>query len=118
MRSTERGRSMVEMLGVLAIIGVLSVAGIVGYSYAMAKHKANEVAQQTSIAFVRMMSGENPQNTTVTGIEMKGVKVNGLNSDNRPIAWQVDFGDNKSVCEQFVQMYRGNPNFEVIGSCE
>ena len=29
------GRSMIEMLGVLAIIGVLSVGGIAGYSKAM-----------------------------------------------------------------------------------
>ena len=29
-KQTETGRSMVEMLGVLAIIGVLSVGGIVG----------------------------------------------------------------------------------------
>ncbi|MBQ8870955.1 MAG: hypothetical protein IJ019_06235 [Alphaproteobacteria bacterium] len=35
------GRSMVEMLGVLAIIGVLSVGGIAGYSKAMEKHKMN-----------------------------------------------------------------------------
>jgi len=33
----ESGRSMVEMLGVLAIIGVLSVGGIYGYRYAMAQ---------------------------------------------------------------------------------
>ncbi|MBE6450475.1 MAG: hypothetical protein E7016_00745 [Alphaproteobacteria bacterium] len=38
----ELGRSMVEMLGVLAIIGVLSVGGIAGYSKAMMKHKMNE----------------------------------------------------------------------------
>ncbi len=31
------GRSMVEMLGVLAIIGVLSVGAIAGYSKAMIK---------------------------------------------------------------------------------
>ena len=36
------GRSMVEMLGVLAIIGVLSVGGIAGYSKAMMKYKMNE----------------------------------------------------------------------------
>ena len=39
----ETGRSMVEMLGVLAIIGVLSVAGIAGYTMAMKKYKANEI---------------------------------------------------------------------------
>lgn len=38
----ESGRSMVEMLGVLAVIGVLSVAGITGYTVAMNKHRANE----------------------------------------------------------------------------
>ena len=31
----EQGRSMLEMLGVLAIVGVLSVGGIAGYSKAM-----------------------------------------------------------------------------------
>ena len=41
----ELGRSMVEMLGVLAIIGVLSVGGIAGYSKAMMKHKLNKHAQ-------------------------------------------------------------------------
>lgn len=40
-RCLERGRSMVEMLGVLAIIGVLSIGGILGYSAAMDRHTAN-----------------------------------------------------------------------------
>ena len=30
MKQKEKGRSMVEMLGVLAIIGVLSIGGIAG----------------------------------------------------------------------------------------
>ena len=40
------GRSMVEMLGVLAIIGVLSVGAISGYSKAMLKYKLNKQAEQ------------------------------------------------------------------------
>jgi len=40
------GRSMVEMLGVLAIIGVLSVGAIAGYQKAMMKYKLNKQAQQ------------------------------------------------------------------------
>ena len=39
------GRSMVEMLGVLAIIGVLSVGAIAGYSKAMFKYKLNKQAE-------------------------------------------------------------------------
>lgn len=40
------GRSMIEMLGVLAIVGVLSVSGIAGYSKAMTKFKVNKTIQQ------------------------------------------------------------------------
>ena len=49
MRKNENGRSMIEMLGVLAIIGVLSVGGIYGYTVAMRKYKANEIAQTASM---------------------------------------------------------------------
>ncbi len=41
----ECGRSMVEMLGVLAIIGVLSVGAISGYSKAMMKYKLNKFSE-------------------------------------------------------------------------
>ena len=43
-----QGRSMVEMLGVLAIIGVLSVGAISGYSKAMFKYKLNKQSEQLS----------------------------------------------------------------------
>ena len=41
--SVQCGRSMIEMLGVLAIIAVLSVGGIAGYSKAMEKFKVNKL---------------------------------------------------------------------------
>ena len=44
----ENGRSMVEMLGVLAIIGVLSVGAIAGYSKAMMKYKLNKQTEQVN----------------------------------------------------------------------
>ena len=49
MKYNENGRSMVEMLGVLAIIGVLSVGGIAGYSKAMNKYKINKTTDQVSM---------------------------------------------------------------------
>lgn len=49
MKTNESGRSMIEMLGVLAIIGVLSVGGIAGYSKAMNKFKTNKVADNVSM---------------------------------------------------------------------
>jgi len=48
MRVNEQGRSMIEMLGVLAIVGVLSVGGIAGYSKAMNKFKANKFIDQVN----------------------------------------------------------------------
>ncbi|MCM1323565.1 MAG: hypothetical protein NC218_05340 [Acetobacter sp.] len=46
MKCEELGRSMIEMLGVLAIVGVLSVGGIAGYSKAMKKYKYNKLASE------------------------------------------------------------------------
>ena len=59
MNINEKGRSMIEMLGVLAIIGVLSVGGIAGYSKAMAKFRANKTIDQVShiVANVRILFG-------------------------------------------------------------
>ena len=43
MKKNESGRSMVEMLGVLAIIGVLSIGGIAGYTLSMNRYRANAI---------------------------------------------------------------------------
>ena len=40
--SWQHGRTLLEMLAVLAIIGVLSITALVGFTYAMNKHRANE----------------------------------------------------------------------------
>ena len=45
---SQSGRSIIEMLGVLAIIGVLSVGGIAGYSKAMEKWKINKTIEEYS----------------------------------------------------------------------
>lgn len=47
--ANQYGRSMIEMLGVLAIVGVLSVGGIAGYSKAMNKFKTNKVIEQITM---------------------------------------------------------------------
>lgn len=48
MKHNQFGRSMIEMLGVLAIIGVLSVGGIAGYSKAMTKFKINKTIDEVA----------------------------------------------------------------------
>jgi type II secretory pathway pseudopilin PulG len=45
----QSGRSMIEMLGVLAIIGVLSVGGLAGYNMAMRKIRNNRVIEELQL---------------------------------------------------------------------
>ena len=73
-KSEQSGRSMVEMLGVLAIIGVLSVGGIAGYSKAMAKFKTSKALDQvsTTVANVRTLySGQPNYSGLTTAIAIK-----------------------------------------------
>ena len=67
-KSEQSGRSMVEMLGVLAIIGVLSVGGIAGYSKAMAKFKTSKALDQvsTTVANVRTLYSGQPNYSGLT----------------------------------------------------
>ena len=45
---SESGRSLTEMLGVLAIMGILTIGGIAGFNYAMNKHRANTLLNEAS----------------------------------------------------------------------
>ncbi len=44
--TNESGRSMVEMLGVLAIVGVLSAGALAGYNKAIMKYRSNKQLEQ------------------------------------------------------------------------
>ena len=55
-KNEQSGRSMVEMLGVLAIIGVLSIGGISGYSKAMSKYRINKTLDQISMLVMNIRS--------------------------------------------------------------
>ncbi|MBR4927786.1 MAG: type II secretion system protein [Alphaproteobacteria bacterium] len=82
---SQSGRSMVEMLGVLAIIGVLSIGGIAGYTMAMNRYRANEVlniASQLAVLSQTMDQGKGGTATLATlGIDdettVAGLKDNG-----------------------------------------
>ena len=54
-RQGDVGRSMIEMLGVLAIIGVLSVGGIAGYSKVIQMWKSDIQKQQLTSLFNTMV---------------------------------------------------------------
>lgn len=56
MKNHQSGRSMIEMLGVLAIIGVLSVGGLAGYAKMMAQYRINTTMQQIQIMASKLSS--------------------------------------------------------------
>ena len=64
----ESGRSMVEMLGVLAIIGVLSIGGIAGYTLAMNRYRANEALQAASLIAIEAIAQQR-DNITVADLD-------------------------------------------------
>ena len=61
MKKLQKGRSMIEMLGVLAIVGVLSIGGLAGYQMAMNRYRASALSDYASrcvvVAQTRTMSG-------------------------------------------------------------
>ena len=60
---TDSGRTLVEMLGVLAMAGVLSVMGVMGYRLALDKNKANTLvnqAQQRAVIVMEQMTLNRP----------------------------------------------------------
>lgn len=64
----QSGRSMVEILGVLAIIAVLTVGGLIGYSRAMAKNKLNQFVNETNLLSVNLASTLRPADFPAEGV--------------------------------------------------
>ena len=104
----EQGRSMTEMLGVLAVIGVLSVGGVAGYTYAMNKHRANEITENISrmafLASSQLMIGNDISlqefDTDGKGVKIMGTyPVEGIAYDDDTFGLRVS-GVSDSVCEK------------------
>ena len=66
LKQLESGRSMVEILGVLAIIGVLSIGGIMGYSYGMDRYRANETVNDVMLRATDLIAQALQNNETLS----------------------------------------------------
>ena len=105
MKKLESGRSMVEMLGVLAIIGVLSVGGIAGYSLGMRKHRANQIVDTASkYAIV----GYNQCQQKLMNGEITGETVNGGPYPEYGKVVKRCYGENESSFASFKDAAIGN----------
>ena len=103
LKTNEAGRSMVEMLGVLAIIGVLSVSGIAGYTSAIRSYRANEIVNATSMLYTmaatqNLCKGDkNLSYTAVAGSLPSGCAGIDYSVSNKTIALKVE---DQAVCNQ------------------
>ena len=116
LHAVSSGRSMIEMLGVLAIIGVLSVGGIAGYTKAMEKIEANKQMHQIQQLIYNTLANtdiflreynQNPKGTRYDGIIIlnalgllpEDMKVNGTQLyDKYNNKYILDYG--VSTCRQ------------------
>ena len=109
--TNETGRSMVEMLGVLAIVGVLSAGGVYGYGVAMKKHKANELLHQasmlaTTISAQIQSKGELPQSIEDFGNGKYGTFTEPTKVNDEQFEMKIT-GMDEAVCEQVAKMSGG-----------
>ena len=74
-RKQEFGRSIMEMLGVLAIVGILSIIGVIGWEYGMDKHVASDVLNEANIRGFDVLANYKdrklPDLTTLPGYQKK-----------------------------------------------
>ena len=119
--SLNAGRSMVEMLGVLAVIGVLSIGGLAGYSKAMTYHRANTILSDAQLAYAWM--------TGIEEIEEGEHKPSFISQSGKEIyAFRSASGDDfvkivgieENTCERLLNMqgdklhiYEGNSKMTV-----
>lgn len=121
-QSSEDGRSMVEMLGVLAVVGVLSVGGITAYKKAMQMHYANTLLNEVSKRAVVVsgqinlgqepsLSGFNNQNV-IDGVSFTGITP-------RDTTFEITAtGVKTPVCGQMKQIINESSAIHIKETCE
>ena len=61
-KENNSGRSMVEMLAVLALAGIITIGGLAGFGTAMKKMKANDITEVIALASAYVLT----HNVTIT----------------------------------------------------
>ena len=118
-RVPESGRSMVEMLGVLAIVGVISIGGIAGYIYGMNRYRTNEIldgASKRAVLVASQLASEIDPNLTEF-VDYDETAGGSFSSDVE--LWENEFGIQirgvkQEVCENLIRMIGTNTPLRAI----
>ena len=102
---SESGRSLLEALGTLAIMAIISAGGIVGYSSAMRKHDANDLAHRLMVramdASTQAMTGRVPDLSNWNSQDGKYAISPNVTTDANSSTFTLTAQNiPKSICEQ------------------
>ena len=126
-QTKQHGRSMIEMLGVLAIIGVLSITALVGFTYAMNKHRANETIYDVMLRGTNVPMIDEYYANKPSGHEFRfpGLPGNGTRGTYYPMTTKKDTGSSYyveatdvtyRVCEMILKMNPTDIDQIVVGN--
>lgn len=111
----QQGRSMIEMLGVLAIIGVLSVGGLVGYSKAMERYRINETINQISHIVINTRTLFRNQKDFYSGLSFDYLTISNANHPNRVLDNKAKIFPTSLVRNDYKNLFGGIMNFYADG---
>ena len=123
----QHGRTLLEMLGVLAIIGVLSITALVGFTYAMNKHRANETIYDVMLRGTNVPMIDEYYYDKASGYEFRfpGLVNNGRQGTYYPMTTKKDAGSSYyveatgvtyRVCELILKMNPTDIDQIVVGN--
>ena len=115
----EYGRSMVEMLGVLAVMGVLSVGGVAMYTNAMNKYRANELLNESSkravVIAAQILSGKSVSSDMINQFDNNGTTFTGVEAVGTNQFKLTLSGVDDDVCTQLKATVGSNTIIQEVG---
>lgn len=111
---SNNGRSMVEMLGILAIVGVLSIGSLFGIRLALAKYRANLIASDVMLQAQFVLSQNNLAEGDFLTPDFQTESGKSLSSAIYVDGFDVRIPDiTKSVCEQLLKIQK-DPVLDIL----
>ena len=117
---SESGRSLVEMLGTLAIMGILTIGGIAGFNYAMNKQRANAtvnyVNQLAVLGTGQMLAGGTPKLLDYPNHTPSGYPADITTEDGKDNLFYIEIDEvPTAVCEELFSRQSGWKMVNDIG---
>ena len=118
--TTERGRSMVEMLGVLTVLACITLGGVAGYRFAKIRITTSRIFDHVGAAYTELMSSGAIGAQAAASPDIPAdspVSLTGTHQYPKSVI-KVDFGDDVEACNQFTSQYGEDSRYYILNKCE